>query len=68
MNSFPASGDFYRLLITFENSFTQMKVIWIQTVWHSDGILKDFFEKVNLKKKNPQMTKKDAKLPSMQRV
>ena len=31
-------------------------------------ILKDFFEKVNLKKKNPQTTKKHAKLPSMQRV
>ena len=28
--------------------------IWIQIVWHSDGIPKkqDFFEKVNLKKKS----------------
>ena len=30
--------------------------------------LKDFFEKVNLKKKNLQTTKKHAELPSMQRV
>ena len=26
-------------------------LIWIQTVWHSDGISERFFEKVNLKKK-----------------
>ena len=37
-------------------------LILIQTVWHSDWFKKDNFEK------NQQMTKKHARLPSMQRV
>ena len=67
-NSFPASGDFCRLLITFANSLDKMSgLIWIQTVWHSYGISEMFFKKVNLKR-NPQRTKKRAKLPSIQWV
>ena len=33
-------------------------LIWIQTVWHFDGILERFFEKVIFKKKSPQTNKK----------
>ena len=61
-NSFPATGDFCRLLmITFANSLDP------DQARRSGGIPECFFEKVNLKKKS-QMTKKHAKLPSMQRV
>ena len=69
--SFPASGDFCRLLITFANSLDPIRpdktsgLIWIQTVWHFDGIPERFFLKKLIEKKK---TKKHAKLPSMQRV
>ena len=67
INSFPTSGNFCRPLISFSNSLDKtLGLIWIQTVWHSDGISFVFFEKVNFKK-NPQITKKHAKLPNMQR-
>ena len=52
LNSFPASGDFCPLLITFANSLDpdrarqRLVLIWIQTVGPSDGFKKDFFEKV----------------------
>ena len=39
-------------------------MIWIQTVWHSDGIP----ERFKNSGKNLQMTEKHAKLPSMQKV
>ena len=75
LNSLLASGDFCCLLITFENSLDPDKArhfvgpdldptcltIW----WYSWKI---FFLKIWIFKKNPQITKKHAKLPSMQRV
>ena len=42
-------------------------LIWIQTVWHFDGIPERIFQKVDFEK-NQQTTKKHAKLPSRQRV
>ena len=48
---FPASGNFCRLLITFANSWTQIRsdkmsgLICIQIVWHSGGIPERFFWK-----------------------
>ena len=36
-------------------------LIWIQTVWHSDGIPERFFWKSRFFKKNPQTTKKACK-------
>ena len=74
VNSFPASGNFCHLLITFANSLDQDQArqnvgpdlgpncltLW----WYS---WKNFFERVNFKE-NPQTTKKHAKLLSMQRV
>ena len=33
-------------------------LIWIQTVWHSDGIPESCFEKVNFKKKSTDDKKK----------
>ena len=36
-------------------------LIWIQIVWHTVGILKDFFEKVNLKKQQLTDDKKACK-------
>ena len=63
INSFPANGDFYCLLITFEKSVVpELDPNCFTLWWYSWKI---FFEKVNLKKKS---TKKHAKLPSMQRV
>ena len=29
-------------------------LIWIQTVWQSEGILKEFFEKVDFEKKSAE--------------
>ena len=72
--NFPASNDFCCLLITFANSLDPDQArqnigpdldpncltLW----WYSWKI---FFKKDNLKKQNPQTTKKHAKLPSMQR-
>ena len=61
-------------VMTSETVWTQIRpdkmlgLIWLQTVWHFDGIPERLFEKVYLKKKNLQITKKHAKLPSMQRV
>ena len=49
INSFPANGDFCRLLIIFANSLDpyqarQMSgLIWVHTVLHSDGIPERFF-------------------------
>ena len=37
-------------------------LIWIQTVWHSDGIPEDFFEKVNFQKKKSTDNKKAWKI------
>ena len=75
-NSFPARGKLCHLLISFVNSLDPDQAR--QNVGPDldpnsfDTLmvfLKDFFEKVNLKKKKKtQMTKKHAKLPSMQRV
>ena len=69
-NSFPASGYFCRLLIIFANSLDPDQargLIWIQLFDMLMVFLKDFFEKVNLKKRNPQTTKKHAKLPGKQK-
>ena len=74
LNSFPASGDFCRLLITFANSLDldqarqnvgpdldpNCLTLW----WYSRKI---FFKNVNLKKKH-RWQKKHAELLSMQRV
>ena len=55
--SFPASGDFFFLLIIFAN-WTQIRpdkmsgLIWSQTVWHSDGIPERPFWKKLIKKKS----------------
>ena len=38
-------------------------LIWIQTVWHSDSIPENSFEKVNFKK-NPQTTKSMQNYPA----
>ena len=45
VNSFPGSGYFCHLLITFANSLDQDQadLIWIQTVWHADIIPERFF-------------------------
>ena len=73
INSLPASGNSCCLLITFANSLDADQagqnigpdldpdclILW----WYSWKI---FFEKIMLKKKIPQMTKKHAKLSSMQ--
>ena len=42
---FPDSGNFCILLITFANSLSGKTsgLIWIQTVWLSDGIPERFF-------------------------
>ena len=40
-------------------------LIWVRTVWHYDGILKEFLEKVNFEK-NQQTAKHSEKFPSMQ--
>ena len=76
MNTFLASGNFFRLLIRFAksldpdqdrqdvgpdldpNSLTHTLIVF----------LKDFFEKVNLKKKIIRRQQKGRKLPIMQRV
>ena len=59
-----------RLLITFANSLDpdQVGQNWILKLFDTDSIPESFFEKVNLKKKHPQTTKKHVKLPSMQRI
>ena len=72
LNSFPACGDFCRLLITFANSLDSDQA---RQNFGPDldpncsntlmVFLKDFFEKVILKKKkkkNPQTTKKACKI------
>ena len=71
---------FARLVATFEVCYSPLQtiktqirpnkmldLIWIQTNWLSDSIYEKLFEGVNFENKN-QMTKKHAKLPSMQRV
>ena len=42
-------------------------LIWVQTVWHSNGIPEIIFQKVDFEK-NQQMTKKYTNLPIMPRV
>ena len=72
VSSFPASGHFCRLLIIFANSLEQDQAIGpdldpklFDTLV---VVLKEFFEKVNLKK-NQQTTKKIcAKFPTLQIV
>ena len=56
-NSFLASGDFYRLLITFANNFDPDQARKKCRAWSGSKLfdtlmvfLKEFFEKVNLKK------------------
>ena len=68
LNSFPASGNFCHLLLTFASSLdpdqAQQNVGPDLDPNLFDTLmvfLKDFFEKVNLKK-NPQMTKKACKI------
>ena len=75
INSFPASGDFCRLLITFANSLNPDKA---RQNGRSESklfdtlmvFLKDFLKKVNYKKKKKKKKstddKKHTKLPSMQ--
>ena len=56
----------------FQTVWTQIRpdkmsgLIWIQTVWQSDGIPERFFLNINFDKSR-QTTKKHAILPSMQR-
>ena len=68
LNTFPASGDFCCLLITFANSLDQ------DQAWSGSKLFdtlmvfpKDFFEKVNFKKIHRRQ-KMRAKILSMQRV
>ena len=60
-NSFPASDNFFRLLISFANSLNQDQARQNQSgskLFDTVVVfLKDFSEKVN-SKKNPQMAKK----------
>ena len=71
INSFPTSGDFCRLLITFANGLEpdQARHFYMDsnclTLWWYSW--KMFLKKIILKE-NPQMTKKHTKLHSMQRV
>ena len=71
INSLPASGDVCHLLKTFANSldpdqaWINVGPIWIQNVWHSDGIPEKFFWKKKIIHRRQK--KKHAKLPSMQR-
>ena len=64
----------YRLLKTFANSLDpdqarQMSgLIWIQTVWHSDGNPEIIFRKSWFWKKSADDKKKQAELPSRQRA
>ena len=58
-NPFPASCNFYRLLITFANSLDPDQTQ--QTFWHSADIPETFFWKSSLKQ-NPQRTKKVCKI------
>ena len=73
INSFPASSDLCRLLITFANSLDpdqarqNVRPDLDPNCLTLMVFLKEFFEKVILKK-NPQPTKKHVKLPNMQRV
>ena len=70
LNSFPASGDFCRLLITLANSLDPDQACWAWSgskPFDTDGILERFFWKSKFKKKILQTTKKHAKLPGMQR-
>ena len=69
------AGDYFcYLLIPLLTICTQIrpnkasKLIWIQTVWHSDGIPERFIFKANFEKTKQQTTEKHAKLPSMQEV
>ena len=43
-------------------------LIWIQTIWHSDGIPEILKNKWFIKKRSADDKKKHAKIPSMQRV
>ena len=52
IDSFQASGDFCRLLITFASNLDPDQdrqnvnsdiLIWIQTIWHSDSVSQRFF-------------------------
>ena len=61
LNSFPASGNFYCLLITFGNSLDPDQKCW---AWSGSKLfdtlmvfLKDFYKKVNFKKKSPHNKK-----------
>ena len=73
-NSFPASGNFCPLLITFANSLDpdqawqnvgpDMDPNCLTLWWNSWKI----FWKIHLKKKKSTRQKKHAKLPNMQRV
>ena len=65
VNYFVARGDFYRLLISFANSFDPDQdqqnagdwvLIWIQIVWHSGSVPERIFEKCQ------QTTKKHVKI------
>ena len=94
-NSFPAGGDFCRLLITLAKGYKKyiflisrkngwalsystdlcqrtqihkmLVLIWIQTVWHSDGVPERFFWKSSFWKVSRQQQMHE-KLQSMQKV
>ena len=72
-NSFPASGYFCHL-ITLANSLNpdqaqqNVRPDLDPNCLTLDGIPERFFLEKLIEKKNPQMTKKHAKLPSMHRI
>ena len=66
-NSFLASGDFCRILITFANSLDpDQALIWVKAGWHSDSV----HEIISLKswywKKFSWLLEKHQELPGMQ--
>ena len=66
INSLPTS-IVCSVLITFANSLEQIRpnktsgLIWIQTIWHSDGILKKLILKKSTDDKNACKTTEQAK-------
>ena len=74
-NILPASCNLSSADNFLQTVWTQIRpdktsgLIWIQTVSHPDGILKEFFEKVDFGKKISAEDKKNhEKLPSMGKV
>ena len=61
-----SADNLYKTFLTQIRPDKALGLIWIQTVWHSDGIPEKVFLKVDFEKKKSANDKKHEKLPHMQ--